>query len=172
MTVQLRVDNPMLTDYLSYLFPPEGASLKVNSEHGMGKLIIAHCRESPKPVESVPGDCVVTLRLPLCSATQSLEYKFLYYSATDMAQLNLALRSFFDLDFVGYMRRGEAAGFSKKDTIESFIHSRQLVSSDNFDALNKRAYRRELERHKLLLRKLKRKAYYIDEALDTSGLHK
>lgn len=172
MTIQLRVDNPMLTDYLRHLFPPEGTALKVNSEHGMGKLIIAHCRESSKPVAPVPGECVVTLRLPLCSATQSLEYKFLYYSAADMAQLNLALRSFFDLDFVGYMRRGEAAGFSKKDTIESFIQSRRLVSTENFEALNKRAYRRQLEQHALLLRKLRRKAYYIDEALDTSGLKK
>ena len=78
MTVQLRIDNPMLLDYIGYLFPVEGDTLKVNSEHGLGKLIIAHCRQSPKPVEPVLGEYVVTLRLPLCSASQNLEYKFLY----------------------------------------------------------------------------------------------
>lgn len=172
MTVQLKVDNPMLTDYLCHLFPLDGTDLKVNSEHGMGRLIIAHCRESPKPVNPVSGDCVVSLRLPLCNATQTLEYKFLYYSAADMAQLNLALRAYFDLDFIGYYRRGESAGFSKKDIIESFIQSRGLVSSDNYEALHKRAYRRQREREALLVRRLQRKAYYVDEALNVSGLKK
>lgn len=172
MTIQLRVDNPMLADYLKYLFPQENLYLRVNSEHAMGRLIIAHCRESMKPVPSVSGDCVVSLRLPLCNATQTLEYKFLYYTAADMAQLNLALRAYFDLDFTGYYRRGEALNFSKRDIIEGFIYSRKLVSSDNFDALHKRIYRRQQEQYALLARKLKRKAYYIEESLNVDGLKK
>ncbi len=172
MTVQLRIDNPMLLDYIGYLFPVEGDTLKVNSEHGLGKLIIAHCRQSPKPVEPVLGEYVVTLRLPLCSASQNLEYKFLYFSRADMTQLNQALRAYFDLDFTGYYRRGESAGFSKKEIIEGFIQSRRLVSRDNYDALHKRAYRKQRERDALLAKRLMRKAYYVDESLDTSGLKK
>ena len=172
MTVNLRINNQLLADYLRYLFPPVDSVLKVNSEHGMGKLLIAHCRVSSKPVPEVCDGSMVTLRLPLCNATQSLEYKFLYYSNADTAQLNLALKAYFDLDFEGYYRRGENADFSKRDIVEGFIQSRKLISSDNFDALHKRAYRKQLERHTILLRKLQRKAYYIDESLDTSGLKK
>lgn len=172
MTVQLRIDNPMLFDYIGYLFPAEGGILKVNSEHGLGKLIIAHCRQSPKPVEPILGDSVVTLRLPLCAASQNLEYKFLYFSRADMAQLNQALRAYFDLDFIGYFRRGESVGFSKKEIIEGFIQSRHLVSRDNFEALHKRAYRRQRERDALLAKRIMRKAYYVDESLDISGLKK
>ena len=162
----------MYADYLRYLFAVDNDTLKVNSEHGMGKLLIAHCRVSPKPVSALDGDGVITLRLPIVAATQNLQHKFLYYSAGDIAQLNLALRSYFELDFTGYYRRGEGENFSKKDIIEGFIASRGLMSKDYFEALGKRAYRAQEKERALLIKKLQRKLYYIEESLDTSGLNK
>ena len=173
MEVQLKIDNAMLADYLRYLFPSaDGGTLKVTSEHGLGKLIIAHCREMSRPPEYGSGDNIGTLRLPLCRATQNLENKFLYYSATDMVQLNQALAAYFDLDFTGYYRRGQGAKFSKSDIIQAFIVSRRLVSDDYFDALSKRMYRRQQEEIATITRKLRRRAYYLDEVLDTTGLEK
>lgn len=89
-----------------------------------------------------------------------------------MLQLNKALRAAFDLDFIGYYRKGQAAEFAKKDIIEAFVTSRKLVSTDCVDALYKRVYRRQQREAATLVKKLIRKAYYIDESIDTSGLPK
>ena len=93
----------MHADYLRHLFAVENNILKVNSEHGMGRLLIAHCRVSAKPVSNLEGDGVITLRLPIVAATQNLQHKFLYYSAGDIAQLNLALRSILQ-DIIGVVK--------------------------------------------------------------------
>ena len=172
MTVTLRVDNTTLSDYLHYLYPQEADGLKVSSDNILGKLLIAHCREAPAPMFPIEGECVVTLILPKCRATQTLENKFLYYTAGDMAQLNMALRACFDLDLATYYRKGEAVGFSKKDIVEGFIFSRKLLSKDNFDAIHKRVYRRQQEIMGQLSRKLQRKLYYLEECMDDSGLKK
>lgn len=172
MTVQIKIEDQMYADYLRHLFAVENNILKVNSEHGMGRLLIAHCRVSAKPVSNLEGDGVITLRLPIVAATQNLRHKFLYYSAGDIAQLNLALRSYFDLDFTGYYRRGEGLKFSKKDILEGFITSRELLSKDYFEALGKRVYRAQEKQRALLMKKLQRKMYYIEESLDASGLKK
>ena len=172
MTVQIKIEDQMYADYLRHLFAVENNILKVNSEHGMGRLLIAHCRVSAKPVSNLEGDGVITLRLPIVAATQNLQHKFLYYSAGDIAQLNLALRSYFDLDFTRYYRRGEGLEFSKKDILEGFITSRGLLSKDYFEALGKRVYRAQEKQRALLMKKLQRKMYYIEESLDASGLKK
>ena len=84
----------------------------------------------------------------------------------------MALRSYFDLDFTGYYRRGEGLKFSKKDILEGFITSRELLSKDYFEALGKRVYRAQEKQRALLMKKLQRKMYYIEESLDASGLKK
>lgn len=173
MIVKLKVDSQMYADYMAYLFPPgEDGVLKVTSEHLMGKLLIAHCREAPRPIFALDGELIITLRLPQCEATQNLRNKFLFYNAGDMLQLNQALRAVFDLDFTGYYRKGQAAEFAKKDIVEGFVTSRRLVSTDYVEALNKRVYRRQQRAAAALVKKLQRKAYYIDESIDDSGLKK
>ena len=171
MRIKLKVDSPILGDYLKFLFPPgEDGALKVSSVPAIGKLLIAHCRESGYPVHEPEGDRIFSLDLPLLPSTQSLCYKFIYYSVSDMAALNLALKAYFDLDFAGYYRRGEKLGFQKKDIVEAFILSRGLVSKDCFDALHKRVYRAEQRSMATMTDRLMRKAYYIDESINTKGL--
>ena len=173
MIVKLKIESQMYADYIAYLFPPdEDGVLKVSSEHLMGKLLIAHCREAPRPIFELDGEHMISLRLPQCEATQNLRNKFLFYNAGDMIQLNQALRAVFDLDFIGYYRKGQAAEFAKKDIVEGFVTSRKLVSTDYVEALNKRAYRRQQKAAAALIKKLQRKAYYIDESIDDSGLKK
>ncbi len=173
MIVRLKVDSKMYADYLAYLFPPDADGvLKVTSEHLLGNLLISHCREAPRPIFNTEENLMITLRLPQCESTQNLRNKFLYYNAGDMLQLNKALRAAFDLDFIGYYRKGQAAEFAKKDIIEAFVTSRKLVSTDCVDALYKRVYRRQQREAATLVKKLIRKAYYIDESIDTSGLPK
>ena len=173
MIVKFKVDSQIYADYMAYLFPPDDDGvLKITSEHLLGKLFIAHCREAPRPIFGLDGELIVTLRLPQCEATQNLRSKFLFYNAGDMIQLNKALQAVFDLDFMGYYRKGQAAEFAKKDIVEAFVVSRKLVSADYVEALNKRAYRRQQRAAASLVKKLLRKSYYIDESIDDSGLKK
>ena len=59
----------------------------------------------------------------------------------------------------------------KKDIIDAFIISRKLCSVDPADALHKRTYRHELKKMEKYTAYLHRKANYIRESLDTSGLN-
>lgn len=171
MTIEFKITSKLLTDYLRYLFPTnEDGIIKVSSASNFGKLLIAHCRESEHPIPKLQGENIVILDLPVVSATQSLNNKFIYYSAGDLSCLNLALSAVFDLDFTGYYRRGEKLNMQKKDIIEAFIISRNLVSMDYFDALHKRVYRQNQKYMEALTRKLIRRAYYIDETINTNGL--
>ena len=171
MIIEFNITSRLLTDYLHYLFPSDNEGvIKVSSVSNFGKLLIAHCRESERPVSKLQGENVVILDLPLIYATQSLSNKFIYYSASDLACLNLALSAIFDLDFTGYYRIGEKLNMQKKDIIEAFIISRQLVSMDYFDALHKRVYRQNQKYMEALTQKLIRRAYYIDETINTKGL--
>lgn len=173
MIVKLKIDSQMYADYLAYLFPPnEDGVLMVSSEELMGKLLISHCRESFRKTEISEEGIVVTLMMPQCPATQNLRNKFLYYSAGDMRQLNMALKAVFELDFTGYYRKAEGVGFAKKDIVEAFALSRKLITCDCYDALHKRVFRRQQKENSLLVNKLLRKAYYINETIDLSGLQK
>ena len=173
MIVRLKVDRKMYADYIAYLFPPDNEGvLKVSSEHLLGKLLIAHCREAPKPIFDNDDELSVKLRLPQCESTQNLRNKFLYYNAGDMIQINQAIQAVFDLDFTGYYRKGESLQFSKKDIVEAFVTSRKLISTDCVDALYKRVYRRQQREAASLVKKLIRKAYYLEESIDASGLLK
>lgn len=169
MEVYLKVKNQLLYDYLKYLFEEQDGALTVSSTIPLGRLLIAHCKTSVLPVYP-EGNHNIKLRLPHHKATENFEYKFLYYTSSDNAALNLALSATFDLDFAGYYRRGEILGIKKKDIIEAFIVSRKLFSTDCFDALHKRVYRREQSSMQQLTEKLLRKAYYIDETINMKGL--
>lgn len=58
LDVKLKVDSPMMADYLAYLFPPEseGGPLKVYARNSVGRLLVAHCKISERPVDQSGGD--------------------------------------------------------------------------------------------------------------------
>ena len=172
MRLFLKLENDMLTDYLRYLFPTDqNHPLKVSAAHEFGELLIAHARTSDRPVKRPEGDNVIEIELPLNDATQSLMNHFLFYSVGDMKRLNMGLRSLFNIDLYTYYLKGLDLGWLKKDIIEAFITSRKLVSTDIHDAIHKRIYRREQAKQAKLTKKLLRKAYYIHESIDSTGLN-
>ena len=67
LDVKLKVDSPMMADYLAYLFPPDspGGPLKVYARNSIGRLLVAHCKVAEGPV-ALEGDKVVDLE---CQAT-------------------------------------------------------------------------------------------------------
>ncbi len=172
MRLFLPLDNEMLTDYIRYLFPATGdGPLKVSSCCEFGELLIAHARTSDRPICRPEGDHVIEIELPMNNATQSLANRFLYYSKADVRRLNMGLKAIFNIDLQSYYLKGLDLQLSKKDIIEAFITSRKLISSDNYDTLHKRIYRRELAKQDKLAKALLRKAYYIHESIDISGLN-
>lgn len=173
MDVKFKVDEVLLTDFIKYLFPADKNEdhLKVSGSHPLGKLFIANISISGKPVASPTGENVLTLRLPRQDATQDLVNKFLYYSQGATCRLNAALKATFDMDFHDYYQRGSDLGYQKKDIIDAFIVSRRLCSVDPADALHKRIYRHEQKKREKYVNYLSRKASYIQESLDASGLN-
>lgn len=173
MTAFLKVNETVLTDYIRFLFPTEKGSdiLKVSGAHPFGKLLIANISVSGKPVSPPEDDNIVKLQLPRQEATQDLANKFLYYTAGATSRLNAALKATFDMDFHDYYQRGVDLGYQKKDIIDAFIISRKLCSVDPADALHKRTYRHELKKLEKYTAYLSRKANYIRESLDTTGLN-
>lgn len=172
MRLFLQLDSEMLTDYIRYIFNGDGTSpLKISSSHEFGELLIAHARTSDRPVSRPDGNHVIEIELPMNNATQSLANRFLYYSKADTKRLNMALHAIFNIDFQQYYLKGLELEFSKKDIVTAFITSRKLFSADVYDAIHKRAYRREVAKQQKLTKKLLRKVYYIDESINTTGLN-
>jgi hypothetical protein len=57
----------------------------------------------------------------------------------------------------------------KMDIIDAFILSRGLIA-ESFDALSKRTYRKELRNQELVRKRLLRRAYYLNESINYTGL--
>lgn len=170
--VTLALDSQMLADYCRYIFPQDPASgiCKVSATHPAGQLIIAYAVPSAFPVQ-VTGDHLVELDIPWNrNATSSLQDHWVTLAKGAMARINLALKAEFELEFAGYYRRGEALGMRKMDIIDAFIFSRRLAP-DNYDALHKRVYRNQQRAQEKIRKRLLRKAYYLNESIDYTGLN-
>lgn len=173
MSVEFPVDKPILAEYLAYLFPSQedGKGLAVTTTRPLGALLLANVDTAPAPVPT-EGANIVLLDLPRHgAATSHLDGKWLHYTKGRAQLLNMALQATFDLDFEGYYRRGERLGFSKKEIVEAFIFSRKL-NPDCFDAIHKREYRRQIRTQQETQEWLVRRAYYIDEKIDKTGLQR
>ena len=171
LDVKLKVDSPMMADYLAYLFPPEwpGGPLKVYDRNSLGKLRVAHCKVSECPPE-VECERIMNLELPSDTATAAMRNKFLYYDRYDTAALNMAVSAYFDIEFKQYYLKGFELGFQKKDIVTAFIVSRGLFSTDKFDTLHKRIYRRAQQTLDRLVDKLLQRVYYYDRSINLKGL--
>lgn len=175
MEVFFSVENAVLTDYLKFISKsvPGGPNntLELSGTTWFSSLVIACCRTSVKPVAKPVGANVVELKLPLSDATQSLADKWLYISKADNKRLNAALKAIFDMDLYSYYLKAKELGIQKKDAVNAFISSRELISHDAFEALHKKIYRREAAAKEVLSKKLVRKIYYIKDSIDYSLLN-
>lgn len=167
----ISIESQLYADYLRYLFPPDKGSgcCAVSTTHPAGALMVAFARASEMPVE-IHGDHLVKVDLPWYrNATSSIANHFVYFDKSATARINLALKAEFELEFAGYIRKGEEYGMRKMDIIEAFIFTRGLTP-ENYDALHKRTYRKAQRSQERLKQKLLRKAYYIDEQINYKGL--
>lgn len=172
MLIKLKFDTKLRLDYLGFLFPriPGEDVYKVSTREPIGELLCARVRESWRPVAEPAGELVATLDLPLNPATRNVVNKFIYYSQADTVALMMAFSATFDLDFAGYYRKGESLGYGRKEIVEAFIISRNLVEVDCSDTLYKRVYRTSQRQMKSLTQRLLRRCYYLDESINLKGL--
>lgn len=170
--IELAVKSQMLADYLRWIFPPEEGSVlcRVSITHPTGALMVAMAQPAPLRAQ-VAGDHVVRLDLPQLHRriNSDQENHWLFYDKGATARINMVLGAEFDLEFTGYYRRGEQLGMRKMDIIDAFILSRGL-GAETFDALSKRTYRREVRSQERIRQQLVRRAYYINESIDYTGL--
>lgn len=169
----ISIESQLYADYLRYIFPPdkESGRCAISTTRPTGALMVALAQASDTPVEVV-GQHQVKVDLPWYrNATSSIENHFIYFDKGATARINLALKAEFELEFAGYIRKGEECGMRKMDIIEAFIFTRGLTP-ENYDALHKRTYRKAQRDQERLKKKLLRKAYYIDEQIDYKGLTK
>lgn len=167
----LNIESQMYADYMRYIFPPNKGNgcCIISTTRPTGALMVAFAKASDTPVE-VHGEHLVKVDLPWYrNATSTIETHFVYFDKSATARINLALKAEFELEFSGYIRKGEECGMRKMDIVEAFIFSRGLTP-ENYDALHKRTYRNALRSQELLKKKLLRKAYYINEQIDYKGL--
>ena len=164
--VPLQINDPILRDYCKFLFPEkEDGYLKVSGRTAFGKLLIAHVRVADRMVPP-PQQNGVLFSLP-GSHTRALDDKWLYFDQNDTEVLNGALRSTFDTDFFVFYFNGLRLEYRKSDIVNAFISSRGLYSGDCFDALHKRAYRKEVEYQKRIYKKLSLRAARIDNIIQS-----
>jgi hypothetical protein len=167
----LNVESQMMADFLRYIFPPgEGSEVcRVSASRPVGALMVAYAQPSLMPCE-VAGDHLVKLDIPWYrNAVSSLTNHYVYFSKEAAARINLALKAEFDLDFTGYYRKGEELGFRKMDIVDAYIFSRHLAP-ESYDALHKREYRNAQRAQERIKQRLLRKAYYVNESIDFTGL--
>ncbi len=161
--VTLTLESNLLRDYLGYLFEKSSRDeYIVTARNDFGKLLIAHLKAADREPTTKSSCRTVTLQLPSNGATLNFNNKYVYYSSQSISQLNNALTAIFNMDFWRYSLQGKSMKLRKEEMIEAFICSRKLLSDEFFESLHKRAYRKDIERLKLLTKKLKRRYYYID----------
>ncbi len=167
----LNCDSRMLADFLRFIFPPEEGTeaCRVSTSRPVGALMVAYAQSSVLPFQ-VTGDHLVKLDIPWCrNATSSLTNHYVFFSKEASARINMALKAEFELDFAGYYRKGEELGMRKMDIVEAYIFSRHLAP-ENYDALHKRVFRNQLRAQEKIKQRLLRKAYYLNESIDFTGL--
>lgn len=163
MELKFKVCDKMHYDYLKYIFEQTAdGSFVVTARNDFGKLVIGHIKDTPRIHEIPTGDYIATLILPLNEATLNFLNKFIYLTTQAQAQLNMALRAYFTLDFWEYVQRRKIIKERKDNIIESFIISRKLFTTDYFGLLHKRVYRQELKELATMKAKLLRRAYYLE----------
>lgn len=170
--VAIYIDNGFALDYLRYLFPQDKDTghYQVSSAGIVGGFATYLAQPSIMPV-TLPdekGKTVCILDLPAVDGLPRNQW--MQYSRTDMVRINHVLADCFDLDFYRYYLKGIQYGYEKKDIVETYVISRNLVTGEPFDTLHKRVFRREMDIMKQKVDQLKRKAKYFFDESDTNPI--
>lgn len=164
---KIYIDNGFNLDFFRYLFPADARSGRhlVRSSVIPGSMITYLASPAIMPVDlpERKGKTVCSVDLPMVDTLP--RDAWMQYSEADMIRINQVLSDCFELDFYRYYIKGLQFGYDKKDILETYVVSRNMVNGGAFDAMSKRVYRKEMEvmKHKVSI--LRRKAkYFFDEA--------
>ncbi len=169
MTVKFRASNPMLLDYLRYISKTtDDGPIRLSSTNDFGKMSIGLYKLSSEPINIQEDELTVELVLPRHQTTAQCQYRYVYFTESDMKRLNYILNAIFNLDLDTYYLQGIQAGMPKIDIIDGFIISRRLASSESdlAETLSKRTYRSTLGQIKSRRELLLRKARYHQQQIE------
>lgn len=152
-------------DFLGYIFPRDWETgeykVSVTSIPGAAAAYLALPSDHKVVPAPVKDSSIVTLRLPQVDDIRSLSGKFAWYPPECERRINHLLKDYFDLDFYKYYMRGMEYGYRKQDIVEMYLVSRGMDPDENWDALHKRVYRKEVRTIKDRMNTLQRKARYF-----------
>ena len=166
------IDNGFPLDYLRYLFPrdKETGHYIVSSTNIVGDLAthLAQPCIMPDTLSEEKGKTICILDLPAVDGLPRNQW--MQYSRANMTHINHVLADCFELDFYRYYLKGLHYGYEKKDIVETYVISRNLVTGEPFDTLHKRVFRKEMDIMKQKVIQLKRKAKYFFNESDNNPL--
>ena len=164
-TADINICNGLTLDFLGHLFPRDRVTgeykVSTSSIPGAAAAYLALPSEhkvSPAPTED---STIVTLRLPQVDNIRSLSGKFAYYPSECESRINQLLKDYFELDFYKYYLKGIQYGYQKQEIVEMYLVSRGMDPDENWEALHKRAYRKEIKTIRERMQTLQRKARYF-----------
>ena len=161
MEIKFRANNRLALDYLRHLFKAEQTGpIRISLANDFGRMVVGLYKMSDEPADPPADDLTVTLILPRHQTTHATQFRYAFLTAADTKRLNLILDALFNIDLDTYFVQGIQAGMPKRDIIEAFVISRNLVSSDYAETLGKRAYRTSLATIRREVDLLHRKARY------------
>ena len=157
-------------EFFRYLFPRDKDS-GVHRIAGTGIVagfIRSHDRDADTRVGLEPKSGMEVCRVLLPTEELFSRDGWVVFREQDMRLIWTILESCFELDFYRYFLKGMQYGYEKKETVEAYVISRNLVTGEPFDTLHKRVYRNEMKLMDMKVQQLTRKArYFFNEADDT-----
>jgi len=167
---ELYIKSGLDYEFFRYLFPRDKDS-GVHRIAGTGIVagfIRAHARDADTRVGLEPKSGMELCRVLLPTEELFSRDGWVVFREQDMRLIWTILESCFELDFYRYFLKGMQYGYEKKETVEAYVISRNLVTGEPFDTLHKRVYRNEMKLMEMKVRQLTRKArYFFSEADDT-----
>jgi TnpA family transposase len=136
-------------DYLRWFFKSPSGPIVISKRNNLGKFICIHASESPIPVNNQG----TVLQLP------ERNDKFIYFSEDVVEIINNMIEIYFDNDFREFCIIGQELNMKRKAVYEAFMELRDIKnSSEIYDMIKKRDYRRRKNLEQVLIDTMKTSA--------------
>lgn len=148
----LPIRKSYLEDYLRWVFKSPTGPITITKRNNLGKLLTINKVESPVPV-NVEG---IVLILP------ERNDRFYHYPADVVEMLNDMIEIYFDNDLREFCLIGQELNMKRKAVYEAFMELRDIKnSSEIFDMIKKRDYRRRKNIESIIVETMKTSVYQV-----------
>jgi hypothetical protein len=166
MIAQITIKKEVLKNFFDYLFEKKEGIHIIRGTTDIGKYLISRATFSDFPPRKIED--AINIQLP--ADGRMSRNRFVYYTKEDIHKINIELDAAFSIDFDRYYLQGLKLGLKRKDIIDSYINSRNMISFNcDHETLKKRKYREELvlieKKQNYLLNLAKNRHSTIDVAL-------